>query len=280
VENNRSGRFSRGFIRGRRPTTWYTGAAQHGATEANIVHEAALAYHPRVRDLPASVRPRERLDALGAQALSDEELLAIILRTGTSSSNVLDVARDLLLRHRDLGGISRASIAELTQAHGIGSIKAIDLKAALELGKRLLTVAPDELPQITSPQDAYVLLRGDMSFLEQESVRVILLNTKNRVVRITQVSLGSLNSSIVRVGEVFREAVRQQAAAIVLAHNHPSGDPTPSAEDVLVTRKVVQAGQLLDIDVLDHIIIGRPGADSEHGWVSLRERRLGFDASA
>jgi DNA repair protein RadC len=116
-----------------------------------------------------------------------------------------------------------------------------------------------------------------MSLLEQESVRVILLNTKNRVQGIAQVSLGSLNSSVVRVAEVFREAVRQQAAAIVLAHNHPSGDPTPSSEDVAITRKVVEAGDLLDIKVLDHVIIGRPSGVS-NGWVSLRERQLGFPA--
>jgi DNA repair protein RadC len=206
-------------------------------------------------------------------------LLAIILRSGTSSSNVLDVAQALLAQHHGLSGVGRASIAELAQTHGVGPVKAIDVKAALELGKRLLTFDPEELPQITGPIDAYKLLSSEMSLLEQESVRVILLNTKNKVVGICQVSLGSLNSSIVRVGEVFREAIRQQAAAIVLAHNHPSGDPTPSAEDVVVTRKVVEAGQLLDVDVLDHIIIGRPSTASESGWVSLRERRLGFDAA-
>jgi len=154
-------------------------------------------------------------------------------------------------------------------------VKAIDLKAAFELGKRLLTLAPEERPQLTGPQDAYALLRGEMSFLEQESVRVILLNTKNRIQGVSQISLGSLNTSVVRVGEVFREAVREQAAAIVLAHNHPSGDPTPSPEDVAITRKVVEAGELLDIKVLDHIIIGRP-TPTTSGWVSLRERQLGF----
>lgn len=225
--------------------------------------------------MPAAVRPRERLQALGAQALSDEELLAIVLRTGIRSFNVLDVARDLLVRHGGLGGINRASLPELAATQGIGVVKAIDLKAAFELGKRLLTVAPEERPQITGPQDAYALLRGEMAFLEQESVRVILLNTKNRVQGIAQISAGSLNSSIIRVGEVFRDAIRQQAAAIVLAHNHPSGDPIPSAEDIAITRKVVEAGTLLDIEVLDHIIIGRP-AESNPGWISLREQRLGF----
>ncbi|HZT08553.1 MAG TPA: DNA repair protein RadC [Chloroflexota bacterium] len=228
-----------------------------------------------MRDLPTGSRPRERLQALGAQALSDEELIAIVLRTGTQSANVLEVARALLRSHDGLGGLNRASLAELSQARGIGPVKAIDLKAAFELGKRLLTLAPEERPQLNGPQDAYALLRGEMSLLEQESVRVILLNTKNRVQGVVQVSLGSLNTSVVRVGEVFKEAIRQQAAGIVLAHNHPSGDPAPSPEDVAITRKVVEAGELLDINVLDHIIIGRPGAAST-GWVSLRERQLGF----
>jgi len=189
---------------------------------------------------------------------------------------VLDVARNLLVRCGGIGGVNRANLTELAQTPGIGPVKAIDVKAAIELGKRLVTLLPEERAQITGPQDAYALLRADMSFLEQESVRVILLNTKNKVLGISQLSLGSLNSSIVRVGEVFRDAIREQAASIVLAHNHPSGDPTPSAEDVAITRKVVEAGELLDIDVLDHIVVGRPGA-STVGWVSLRERRLGFD---
>ncbi len=154
-------------------------------------------------------------------------------------------------------------------------MKAVDLKAALEVGKRLVTLAPEERPQITGPQDIYGLLRGEMAHLEHESVRVVLLNTKNRVLDIKGISQGSLNSSVVRVAEVFRDAIREQAAAIVLTHNHPSGDPTPSADDVAITRKVVEAGALLDIDVLDHIIIGQPSGGSV-GWVSLRERRLGF----
>jgi DNA repair protein RadC len=242
---------------------------------AKITREFAPDYHAGIKDLPSEARPRERLQAFGAQALSNEELVAIILRSGTQSSNVLEVARSLLSRHDGLGGINRASLVELAQAHGVGSVKAIDLKAAFELGKRLLTLAPEERPQLTGPQDAYALLRGEMSLLEQESVRVILLNTKNRVQAVSQVSLGSLNSSVVRVGEVFKEAVRQQAAAIVMAHNHPSGDPTPSPEDIAITRKVVEAGELLDIKVLDHVIIGRE-TPSRHGWVSLKERQLGF----
>ena len=240
-----------------------------------IPREAAPAYHTALKDLPAAIRPRERLQTLGAQALTDEELVAILLRTGTSSSNVLEVARNLLVRHHGLGGVNRASLGELSQTKGIGTVKAVDLKAALEVGKRLVTLAPEERPQITGPQDIYGLLRGEMAQLEHESVRVVLLNTKNRVQTVKTISQGSLNSSVVRVAEVFRDAIREQAAAIVLTHNHPSGDPTPSADDVAITRRVVEAGALLDIDVLDHIIIGQPGSGTS-GWVSLRERRLGF----
>jgi DNA repair protein RadC len=240
-----------------------------------IVRDGTVPYHPTIRELPSAIRPRERLRALGPEALSDEELIAIILRTGTQANNVLDVARALLVRHGGLDGVGRASEAQLESTRGVGPVKAVDLKAAFELGKRLMMWAPDEQPEITGPEGAYNLLRGHMSLLDKESVRVILLNTKNRVQNVTEVSAGSLNSSIIRVGEVFKDAVRQQAAAIVLAHNHPSGDPTPSAEDVSITRKVVEAGQLLDIEVLDHIIIGRPGA-SGPGWVSLRERGMGF----
>ena len=212
---------------------------------------------------------------MGAKALSDEELLAIILHTGTRSSSALELARGILLEYRTLAAVSAASVRELSRIRGVGPVKAVDLQAAFELGKRLITQFPEGLPQITGPQEAYALLYAEMSLLEQESVRVILLNTKNRVQGITELSTGSLNSSVVRVAEVFREAVRRQAAGIVLAHNHPSGDPTPSAEDVALTRKVVEAGQLLDVEVLDHIIIGRAGPATA-GWVSLRERGLGF----
>lgn len=240
-----------------------------------IARDGSLTYHVGIKDLPLAVRPRERLQALGAKALSDEELLAIILRTGTQSSSALELARSILLEYRSLAALNAASVRELSRIRGIGPVKAGDLQAAIELGKRIITRSPEELLQITGPQDAYRLLQAEMSLLEQESVRVILLNTKNRVQGVAQVSVGSLNSSVVRVGEVFREAVRQQAAGIVLAHNHPSGDPTPSTEDVTLTRKIVEAGQLLDVEVLDHIIIGRAGPRTV-GWVSLRERGLGF----
>lgn len=241
-----------------------------------IAREAATAaYHLTIKDLPTSIRPRERLQTLGPQALSDDELLAIVARTGTASQNVVEMSRSVLTRFGGLRGLNQASWQEIAREPGMGSVKATELKAAFELGKRMLTLSPEELPQITGPQDVYALLRLDMQFLQQESVRVMLLNTKHRVQAVHEATLGTLNSSNVRVGEIFREAVRQQASAVVLVHNHPSGDPTPSADDVALTQKVVYCGEQLDIEVLDHVIIGQPGSSSP-GWVSLRQRGLGF----
>ncbi len=153
----------------------------------------------------------------------------------------------------------------------MGTAKAVSIKAALELGRRLLLESPGERPQVRSPEDVASILQIDMSLLEQEHLRVVLLNTKNHVVAIPTVYKGSLNSSQVRVGEVFRDAVRENCASVIVAHNHPSGDPTPSPEDVRVTRDLVAAGKLLDIEVLDHLVIGRGR------YVSLRQKKLGFD---
>jgi DNA repair protein RadC len=227
-----------------------------------------------LKDLPTSERPRERLQHHGPESLNDSELLAIILRTGTREANVLQMANSLLARHRSLEGLSRASIAELCSQNGLGPAKAIQIKAAFELGRRLVQLKPVEQPQVKSPADLARLLMGDMSQLEQEHLRVVLLNTKNRVMSCPEVCRGSLNSAAVRIGEVFREPVRSNAAAVILVHNHPSGDPTPSPEDVRLTKLVREAGELLDIELLDHMVIGR------QDFVSLRERGLGFNRQA
>ena len=227
-------------------------------------------YRPMIRDLPTGERPRERLLHYGAGALSTSELLAIILRVGTSGENVVRVAEKLLARHDGLPGMAQATIQELCQDKGVGEAKAIQIKAALELGRRLLVAAPHERPQIRQPADAANLLMAEMSLLSQEHLRTVLLDTRNRVIAIPTVYIGSLNSAAVRVGEVFREAIRANSAAIVVVHNHPSGAPDPSPEDVQVTRQIVEAGSLLNIDVLDHLIIGR------QRFVSLKERGLGF----
>lgn len=228
-------------------------------------------YHPTIKELPFSERPRERLQRYGAGSLSTAELLAIILRTGVGGESVIDMAMRLLAKFGGLLGLVRASFAELEREHGLGLAKTAQLKAALELGRRLLVASPEERPQIKSPAEAANLLMLEMGTLQQEHMRTILLDTKNRVLAVPTIYIGSLNSSMIRVGELFREAIKQNCAAIIVAHNHPSGDPTPSPEDVKVTEMIVQAGKLLDIEVLDHLIIG------QQRYVSLKERGLGFD---
>jgi len=227
-------------------------------------------YQPRITDLPSDERPRERLLHVGASAVSTIELLAIILRVGTGGENVMRVAQRLLVKFGGLGGLARASTSELCAEKGLGEAKVAQLKAAFELGRRLLVESPEERPTITSPADAANLLLGEMGLLEQESMRVILLDTRNRVQAIQTIYQGSLNTTMVRVSELFREAVRANCAAIIVAHNHPSGDPSPSPEDVAITKDIVAAGKLLSIDVLDHLVIGR------QSFVSLKERGLGF----
>ena len=227
-------------------------------------------YRPRITDLPNDERPRERLLHVGAASVSTAELIAIILRVGTSSENVVVLAQRLLAKYKGLGGLARASTNELHEEKGLKEAKIAQLKAAFELGRRLLVEAPEEKPTITSPADAANLLIGEMSLLEQESMRVILLDTRNRVQAIQTIYQGSLNTTMVRVGELFREAVRANCAAIIVAHNHPSGDPSPSPEDVAITKDIVTAGKLLSIEVLDHLVIGH------QRFVSLKERGLGF----
>jgi DNA repair protein RadC len=233
---------------------------------------ALAEYRLRIRELPDSDRPRERLRDQGPAALSDAELLAILLRVGVEGINVVQLAQQLLVDHHGWSGLQRAGFEQLTALHGMGDAKTAQLKAALEIGRRLLLTSQESRPQIRSPTDAAQLMLIEMSHLDQEHLRVLCLDTKNRVQKIQTVYVGSLNSSIVRVGEVFKEALRLNSAALIVVHNHPSGDPTPSPEDVLVTRQIVEAGQLLEIEVLDHLVIG-------HGrFVSMRERGLGFSA--
>jgi DNA repair protein RadC len=230
----------------------------------------AVEYRPTIRDLPVSERPRERLRERGAAALSSAELLAIILRTGTPSDNVLALASRTLARFGGLAGLAKASFGELCGERGVGEAKAAQVKAALELGRRLLSTQPQERATVQSPQDVANLVMAEMDLLDQEHLRVLLLNTKNQVLAMPEVYKGNVNSTLVRVGELFREAVREGCPALIVVHNHPSGDPTPSRDDVEMTRQMVEAGQLLGIDVLDHIVIGR------QSYVSLRERGLGF----
>jgi DNA repair protein RadC len=233
--------------------------------------ETSLDYHPTIKDLPCGERPRERLIRAGATSLSTAELLAIIFRVGVGGENVLSLSTRLLAQYGGLAGLARAPLSDLQAEHGLGEAKVAQLKAAFELGRRLAISAPDERPLVRSPADAANLLMGEMSMLEQEHLRVMLLDTRNRVLSIKTIYQGSLNTSVIRVSELFRDAIRQNAAAIIVAHNHPSGDPEPSPEDVAVTRSVTEAGRLLDIEVLDHLVIGN------QRYVSLKERGMGFE---
>lgn len=233
--------------------------------------ETVAEYRPRIKELPADERPRERLARAGEGALSTAELLAIILRTGVGGENVLALASRLLARYNGLPGLARASFSELQAEKGLGEAKTAQLKAALELGRRMLLAAPEDRFIVRSPADVAQLLMAEMAHLEQEHFRVLYLDTRNRLLGSETVYVGSLNASHIRVSEVFREAVKRNCAALIVAHNHPSGDPTPSPEDVEVTRQLVTAGNLLDIEVLDHLVIG------QQRFVSLRERGLGFE---
>lgn len=229
-----------------------------------------VAYAPMIKDMPATERPRERLRDFGAGALSSAELLAIILRTGTKGQNVLSMATGLISSFGGLSGLAKANLPELQRAKGLGFAKACDLKATLELGRRMAAEHPANRDTVTSPQDVMNLLGPEMSLLDQEQLRVVLLDTRNRVLAMPIVYSGNVNTSVIRVGELFRDAIRYNAVAMAVVHNHPSGDPTPSSEDVAVTRLIVEAGKLLNVDVLDHIVIGGGRC------VSLKERRLGF----
>ncbi|MBT3322518.1 MAG: DNA repair protein RadC [Anaerolineae bacterium] len=224
----------------------------------------------RIADLPEGDRPRERLAKLGAQVLSSSELIAILLRVGVPGESAVQMGQRLL---QDLGGLSglhRAAFDELCAQHGIGAAKAAQIKAAIELGRRLMLEAPEERPTINSPADAASLVQYEMSALEKEEMRVILLNARNNVLDIVTVAHGSLNSAQMRVGEIFTPAVRKNAAALIAVHNHPSGDPNPSPDDVAITRAMREAGKLLDIEVLDHLVIGMGR------YISLKEKKLGF----
>lgn len=227
-------------------------------------------YSPMIRDLPADLRPRERLVYTGAEALSTAELLAIVLQAGSRGENVIRLAERLLSHFDGIAGLAQASFDELCRVRGIGQAKAAQIQSALELGKRMLVASPNGRPQVRCPADAANLLMLEMGLLQQEQLRTVLLDTKNHVTRVVEVYSGSLNTAVIRVGEVFRAAVQANSAAIIVAHNHPSGDPTPSPEDVRVTEMLVDAGKLLDIEVLDHLVIGR------NRFVSLKERGLGF----
>lgn len=222
----------------------------------------------RLKDLPEELLPRERLFQYGADALSNREILAILLRTGVKGENVLDFSERLLTETGGLSGLARLTVHELTRYRGMGTAKAAELKAALELGRRSVSSDPLVRPVINSPQDIAHLVMEEMRYLDREHFRVVSLSTKNHVLGISSISVGSLNASLVHPRECFKEAIRRNSNAIILLHNHPSGDPTPSSEDIDVTRRLSDGGQILGIEVLDHVIIG------DNRYISLKERGI------
>ncbi len=229
----------------------------------------AIPVHPlMMKELPADERPREKMKERGAQALGNSELLAILLRTGNFQESALRIAENLLDRQGGLAGFGNATLEEFEQVKGVGEAKAITVMAAIELGRRVTTLAPVERPIIRTPDDVAALLMPRFRYETKESFIAILLSTKNHVLKTPVISVGSLNASIVHPRELFREAINASAAAVILAHNHPSGDPAPSPEDVSLTRKLVDAGKLLDIPVLDHIVLG------DGKYISFKEKGI------
>lgn len=223
-----------------------------------------------IHDMPHDDRPRERLLQQGSDALSTTELLAIILRTGTANENVLQLAGRILAQHNGLQGLARITADELAHIKGVGKAKATQVIAAIELGRRVNMIQADERPQITQAEEAARLVM-DMRHLQQEQIRIILLDNSRRVIAIPTVYIGTVNTSVLRVSEIFREAILRNSPAVIMVHNHPSGNPMPSPEDINLTRTLIAAGELLDIQLIDHLIM------AQDGWKSLRDLGLGFD---
>ncbi len=228
----------------------------------------------RIKDLASAERPRERLMSLGAEALKTAELIAILLGTGTRGASAIAIAEAMLNKYHSLDALARTSVDELRQTKGVGHAKAVALKSAFTLAQRMAQELRIEAPVLDCPERIADLLREDNRFYEVEHFQVLLLNTRRRLIRVEQVSQGTLDTILVHPREVFKLAIGANASAIVLAHNHPSGDPTPSEADIKVTRDLIRAGQLLKLEVLDHIILGRRTNERPQDYVSLRE--LGY----
>ena len=228
----------------------------------------------RLKDQPASERPRERLVALGVEALSPAELIAILLRTGLKGMTAVDVGQQLMQQFGSLHGLARAAVDDLKKVKGIGRDKAVTLLAAFTLARKMAEELQRESPVLDNPEAVVALLKGQNLVKDVETLQVLLLNTRRRLIRVEEVTDGTIDTLLVHAREVFKPAIAANASAIVLAHNHPSGDPTPSEADIKVTRDLIRAGQLLKIEVLDHVIIGRAAEGRAKDYASLRE--LGY----
>jgi len=222
-----------------------------------------------VHDLPLGERPRERLLKLGSEALSAQEILALILGRGIKGESVMVTSQRLLSKFGNLKGVANASVEELSEIRGIGLAKAAQIKAAAELSKRLETVAEEsQKPAIKSPEDVATIVRSQLKGKKKEHFLVLCLDTRNRLINYKPVSMGSLDTSVVHPREVFKEAISSSAASVIFVHNHPSGDPEPSKEDIELTKRLAKAGEIVGIDVLDHIIV------CDRSYLSLKARNL------
>lgn len=226
-------------------------------------------YNYTIKDLPVEERPREKLYKCGPKALSNSELLAIIIRTGNKENTAIELSNRILsIDKKGLRFLANSSLNDLISLKGIGKCKAAQILAAVELGKRISGLSESLKPKITSPSDVSRILMEEMRYLEKEYFKILILDTKNQVISIENISVGSLNSSIVHPREVFREAIKKSSASIILVHNHPSGDPTPSGEDINITKRLIEGGKILGIEVLDHIIIG------DGKYLSFKEKQI------
>lgn len=230
----------------------------------------------RIKDQPASQRPRERLVANGADALNHAELIAILVRTGLQGVNAVEIGQILVNRYGSLRALAQASREDLQQVKGIGRDKAVTLIAAFALARRMAREMRDEAPLLDTPEAVASLMREDARLCGVETFHVLLVNTRRRLIDVAKITDGTLDTILVHPREVFKSAIAANAAAIVLVHNHPSGDPNPSEADIKVTRDLIRAGQLLKIDVLDHVILGRASLERPKDFMSLRE--LGYFA--
>jgi len=224
--------------------------------------------HATIKNLPEEERPRERLARHGASVLSNAELLAILLRTGTREESAISLAHRILVQEQGLRYLADSNVEQLSAINGIGKAKAAQIKAAIELGKRLAAFEPGADKPLKCPQDVAGLLMEEMRYLKKEHMKLVLLNVKCNLISVEEISVGSLNASIVHPREVFNPAIRKSSASIIMVHNHPSGDPSPSSEDISITARIAEAGKLIGIELVDHIIIG------DGKYVSMKEKGL------